>query len=195
MCKSTASKVEVPQNILKNLKAFSEAQKLKKAVLTYIATQLSEKELAPLRAMFKTLDANGDGKLSHKEIQKGLKGRADEKELTSLMIAVDTDNSGYIEYNEFLAAAMGEQLCHYKERLQQAFSLFDKDKSGKISVKELRRIIKKELGEEETGFWNDVVQGADKNGDGEIDFIEFLDIMNKMSSSSKAAKKSSPTKK
>ena len=176
-CKQTTPKVEVTANVVKNLKAFQGAQKLKKAVLTYIATRLSEKELAPLRAMFKTLDLDGDGKLSYEEVKEGLKGRADEKELTELMVAIDTDHNGFIEYNEFLAAAMGEELSFYKERLQQAFSLFDKDHSGKISLKELKRIIKKEFGEEDT-YWIKMIQDADTNGDGELDFSEFLEIMN-----------------
>lgn len=85
--------------VVANLQKFQSAQKLKKAVLTYIATQLSEKELAPLRDMFRSLDKNGDGRLSHEEIKQGLKGRADEKSLIDLMVAIDTDNNGYIEYN------------------------------------------------------------------------------------------------
>lgn len=176
-CKKAPFKAEMTADIVKNLKAFQGAQKLKKAVLTYIATRLSEKEIAPLRAMFKSLDENGDGKLSYEEIKKGLKGRTNEEELTELMMAIDTDNNGYIEYNEFLAAAMGEQLSYYKERLQQAFSLFDKDSSGKISLKELKRIIKKEMGDEEE-HWVKMIQDADINGDGELDFYEFLEIMN-----------------
>ena len=98
-CKEFSGIAVVTAPIVKNLKAFKNSQKLKKAVLTYIATQLSEKELAPLRTLFKSLDSNGDGRLSYKEIKQGLKGRADEQELVSLMISIDTDNSGFIEYN------------------------------------------------------------------------------------------------
>ena len=159
------------------LKLFQGAQKLKKAVLTYIATRLSEKELAPLRTIFKSLDKNGDGKLSQEEIQMGLHGRADAKELTELMLAIDTDNNGYIEYNEFLAAAMGEQLSNYRERLKQAFSLIDTDHSGKISVKELKRILKKELGEDDE-LWQKIINDAEVNGDWELDFCAILEIMN-----------------
>jgi len=180
--KSFSSKVEIPTEIISNLKAFRGAQRLKKAVLTYIATQLSEKEIGPLRTLFKALDKNGDGKLSHLEIQEGLKGRADEKELTSLIIAIDTDNSGFIEYNEFLAAAIGEHCASYKERLQNAFDLIDKDKSGKISVKELKKIIKNEFKADEADFWNKIIMDADYNKDGELDFNEFLMIMNTVAS-------------
>ena len=135
-CKTKGLKLEVSPDIVNNLKLFQGAQKLKKAVLTYIATRLSEKELAPLRTIFKSLDKNGDGKLSQEEIQMGLHGRADAKELTELMLAIDTDNNGYIEYNEFLAAAMGEQLSNYRERLKQAFSLIDTDQIGRASCRE-----------------------------------------------------------
>ena len=188
LCKDTCSRIAVPYEVIINLRAFKGAQKLKKAVFTYLATQLSQKELSPLRALFKALDANNDGKLSYKEIEDGLKGRADEKELIELIIAVDTDHSGFIEYNgtsalansciEFLAAAMGSDIGYYKERLQGAFSIFDKDKSGKISVRELKKLIKQQLNSKDSDYWSKIIQNADKNGDGELDFFEFLEIMN-----------------
>ena len=66
----------------------------------------------------------------------------------------------------------------------EAFNLFDRDKSGKISTKELKRIIKQELSESETDAWSKMVESADKNGDGELDFIEFLEVMNKVNAGS-----------
>ncbi len=101
-CKESLKKIEVSPAVIKSLRSFRSAQKLKKAVLTYIATQLSEKEIAPLRALFKSLDTNGDGRLSREEVRQGLKGRADESELAALIISIDTDGSGYIEYNGIL---------------------------------------------------------------------------------------------
>jgi len=91
--------VEVTPILTKNLKVFRGAQKVKKAVLTYLATQLSEKEIEPLKKLFVSLDENGDGRLSREEIQKGFKGRQDEKELIEIMTAMDTDGSGFIDYN------------------------------------------------------------------------------------------------
>ncbi len=81
---------------------------------------------------------------------------------------------------------MGEELYHYKDRLQDAFNLFDKDKSGKISVKELKRIIKSELGGPDSDLWTTIVEGVDKNGDGELDFLEFQEVMNRVNEASKA---------
>lgn len=90
---------DLPPIILKNLKVFRGAQKVKKAVLTYIATQLSEKEIEPLKKLFFLLDKNGDGRLSLEEIHTGFKGKPDEKEFIDIMVSMDTDKSGFIDYN------------------------------------------------------------------------------------------------
>lgn len=79
---------------------------------------------------------------------------------------------------------MGEELYHYKDRLQDAFNLFDKDKSGKISVKELKKIIKQELGQSETDLWTSIVEDVDQNGDGELDFREFQEVMSRVKATS-----------
>lgn len=127
--------------LTKNLKTFKGAQKVKKAVLTYLATQLSEKEIEPMKKLFLSIDANGDGRLSREEIQAGFKGRSDEKELLEIMAAMDTDGSGFIDYNgkkhignilEFIAAAIGEEIYLNKDKLQQAFNMLIK--YGRVNI-------------------------------------------------------------
>jgi calcium-dependent protein kinase len=51
---------------------------------------------------------------------------------------VDTDNSGYIEYNEFITSTVEKNTMLTKQNLEQAFNAFDKDKSGSISVSEVK---------------------------------------------------------
>ena len=52
------------------------------------------------------------------------------------------DNSGSIDYGEFLAATMHLNRIEQEETLFQAFCHFDKDKSGFISVDELQQACK-----------------------------------------------------
>ena len=92
-------KVELPTIVTKQLKIFKGAQRVKKAILTYMATQLSEKEMEPLRKLFTGLDKNGDGVLSLEEITEGVKGRPDERELKDIIRSMDTDGNGTIDYN------------------------------------------------------------------------------------------------
>ena len=168
---------KMPSKLMENLKSFKNAKNLKKAVLTFIATQLSSKEVEPLRTIFNSLDKNRDGKLSCKEIKEGLKGHVNENDLITIMKNIDTDKNGYVEYNEFLSAAMGEEISHYETRLESAFNLIDRDGNGKISVRELKSMLKGDVNKTEADFWINIIKEADKNGDGELDFEEFMAIM------------------
>ena len=61
----------------------------------------------------------------------------------------------------------------------KAFKLFDNDNTGKISFKNLKRVAL-ELGESLTNEeLQEMVDEADRDGDGEIDEEEFLRVMRK----------------
>jgi len=102
---------------------------------------------------------------------------AAEIKVNEIFNEVDADHNNLLEYTEFVAASIGKDVLLTKSRLQQAFNLFDKDKSGKISSKELRAQLggEKKFNEQ---IWTSLIVEVDKNGDGEVDFQEFCDMMN-----------------
>ena len=55
--------------------------------------------------------------------------------------SVDTDQSGYIEYSEFVMATINEKKLLSTERLQAAFKMFDKDNSGNITPAEIKSVL------------------------------------------------------
>ena len=55
--------------------------------------------------------------------------------------SVDTDKSGFIDYSEFVVAAMAENQLTTNEKMQAAFKMFDKDGSGIISGDEIREVL------------------------------------------------------
>ena len=66
-----------------------------------------------------------------------------------------------------------------KEEILKAFRLFDDDETGKISFKNLKRVAK-ELGENLTDEeLQEMIDEADRDGDGEVNEDEFLRIMKK----------------
>ena len=162
---------------LSNLKGFNGASKLKDAIHTFIATQIAtQADLKDLREAFQTLDKNGDGRVSREELltkyRETMSSASAEKEVADIMTQVDTNNSGFIDYTEFLTASLSKSRHLSQENLETTFSLFDKDGSGKISAEELRGMLEGSAaaGDQQ---WKKVIGEVDRNGDGEIDMKEF----------------------
>lgn len=131
---------------LSNLKTFRADQKLKQATFAFIASQLLTKnEKENLAKIFKAIDKNGDGKLSKEEITEGYDQffgkNMDKNDIEKMFDSVDIDKSGFIDYSEFVVAAMNEKNLLTNEKLQSAFKMFDKDGSGFISAEEIKEIL------------------------------------------------------
>jgi centrin-2/centrin-1 len=102
------------------------------------------------------------------------------EEIKKLISEVERDESGAIDFSAFLqimTIKMSER--DSKEEILKAFKLFDDDDTGKISFNNLKRVAK-ELGETLTDEeLQEMIDEADKDGDGEVSESEFLRIMKK----------------
>ena len=69
------------------------------------------------------------------------------QEVLNLMKEYDRDNTGQIEYHDFLEI-MTHKISERDpvEEILKAFKLFDEDNTGRISLRNLRRVAR-ELGE------------------------------------------------
>lgn len=166
---------------LDNLKGFRADQTLKAATYAFIASQLlSKQEKDNLARVFKAFDKNGDGKLSMEEVKTGYiehYGRVmSDEEVEKMFSAVDSDNSGYIDYSEFVVAAMNEKQLTTNDKLQAAFKMFDKDGSGVISADEIKDVLGFG-GNLDKAAIDQIMKQVDENGDGEISFEEFVTMM------------------
>lgn len=101
-----------------------------------------------------------------------------EEQVNEMFSSVDIDNSGYIDYSEFIVATMNEKNLFSEKKLKAAFKMFDKDDSGFISKDEVKESLQKvqQLSESDIDL---VISQVDENGDGEISFEEFKIIMTK----------------
>jgi calcium-dependent protein kinase len=163
---------------LQAMKNYSYSNKFKKAVLTFIASRLKDDEIHNLRDIFFTLDKNSDGTLTFEEMKEGCKILKSDLNIEEIFSSIDTDKSGSINYTEFLAATIDKKIYLQNERLFEAFKSFDKDGSGKISVKEIANIINAQG--EDFSTLEQSVKKFDLNGDGEIDWEEFLNMMDNL---------------
>jgi calcium-dependent protein kinase len=171
-------------NIMSNLKNFKAEHKFQQAVYTYITHNLvAKEEIEGLRKIFKQLDADGNGKISKDELQRGFQESIGsilgELEMKALMKSIDQDNNGYIEYEEFIQAALGSKALLTHDNLIQAFNVFDIDKSGDITTEEFRKIIGGEEGVDDGEFQAFLKQIDLKSGES-MTFEKFKSLMKKM---------------
>lgn len=57
------------------------------------------------------------------------------------MKSADTDNSGEINYTEFIAATIDANVFMRGDYLRTAFEMFDADGSGKIDNEEVKALL------------------------------------------------------
>ena len=152
---------------------------LKKLSLLFIASRLEENEIKDLKDIFYAFDQDKDGQISLKELQDGFmqlkSSHLNEKEILNLFKSIDVNKNNRIDYTEFLAATISEKNYIRRERLFEAFCILDKDNDGKISKEELMEVLKTEKKQEKE--IEKYIKMVDTNGDGTIDYTEFLQLM------------------
>lgn len=172
--------------IVMSIKNFRAEKKLQQASLSYIVHNLtSSEDCKELRNIFIAFDLNGDGRLTKDELIQGMcqvmtKGEA-EYVIENIMNMIDIDKSGYIEYEEFLRAAIKKEKILSRDNIRHAFNMFDKDKSGYISKLELKEILGSGKNSNmKDDVWISMVNEIDDNSDGMISYEEFCEMMNKL---------------
>ncbi|CAO2820172.1 unnamed protein product [Amaranthus hypochondriacus] len=134
-----------------------------------------------LEHVFKKFDVNGDGKISSSELGSlmgSLGQEVTKEEIDSMIREVDSDGDGFIDINEFIALnTKGIDSDEILHNLKEAFSIYDADGNGKITVEELQMVMKS-LGDDfSLGECRKMINGVDRDGDGTINFDEFKAMM------------------
>jgi calmodulin len=133
---------------------------------------LTEEQIAEFKEAFQIFDKDGDGSITTKElgtVMRSLGQNPSEEELQKMIEEVDKDGSGTIDFKEFLtlmARKMND--TDTEEELIDAF---------KVSAHELRFVMTtagEQLTNEEI---DEMIREADIDGDGYIDYEEFVRMM------------------
>lgn len=137
----------------------------------------SVQELKILKDKFSAFDKKGDGRMSSAEIgalMNSLGYDMSKAQLQILLYLIDNDDTGTIEFNEFVQTMALEKQGKFVEVItKRTFSLFDGNNSGKISASEIRNVLANwgmKLSYEEI---DREIRRVDINGDGMLSYKEF----------------------
>ena len=174
--------------LLNNLTKYRSDNILRCAVIAYLvhnSTQLNQAHEAI--KLFNKIDKNGDGKISKEELYSGfqqlLKLSEDElkNQVDTAFANIDTDHNDYIEYEEFVRAAIDKEYFLSNEFLKFAFNYFDRDHNGNITLEEIKNLFcqndNNKYSQEAQKQLKKCFKEIDVNGDGELSFDEFVLMM------------------
>jgi len=187
--------------LVSRLRAFISHNKLKKLALQVIAQNISDEHIEDLKRTFVAIDGDNSGSLQVDEIEAAIHESAMESgaaaELTGILHDMAAGSDGEVNYTQFLGATIDRRYYLQEGALRAAFACFDADGDGVINREELATVlgcadtddmatIKGSIGEQLRTVIGDgheldqILKEVDKDGDGEINFDEFMSMMQNM---------------
>lgn len=171
----------LPQVVIDNITRFTNAKEMRQAALMYIACKLNEDELHGLKEIFRQIDKDGDGIITCDELQSAIINSTSipNRRLDFIVKGIDMNRNGIIDYREFIASCLGRQTYRNISKARNAFKHFDLDNNGYITADELKQVLlqNEEFNLESLANVENIVIDADINGDGRIDYTEFLALL------------------
>uniref|UniRef100_A0A8D0GPT7 Calglandulin n=1 Tax=Sphenodon punctatus TaxID=8508 RepID=A0A8D0GPT7_SPHPU len=146
------------------------------------AIALTPEQITEYKGIFEMFDEEGNGMVKTDELERlmSLIGiNPTKRELVTMAKDVDKDNKGTFNCDSFLVL-MGiyhEKSKNQDEELRAAFKVFDQEHKGYIDWNTLKYVLMnagEPLNEQDAEM---MMKEADKDGDGTIDYEEFVAMM------------------
>jgi calcium-dependent protein kinase len=168
-----------------NIRKFNAKQKFPQATIVFLVGHLYIKDMVrDLRNIYKELDEKGNDTLTYVEIRKGIvqyyqNEMIAEKEMEEILMKIDQDSDGYIEYEEFIRSSANLDLLQIEQNLKMAFNALNKDGSGILSQGEIKEALGFiECSEKDEKRMKNIISEIDIKGD--ISFQEFIELIVKV---------------
>jgi Ca2+-binding EF-hand superfamily protein len=161
----------------------------------YLQRRKDAKQDRKIRKIFDKTDKDNNGLLSLEELREYLasilKVTPGDEEMTDFISLYDKDGNEELDFDEFksmmtryngLAAFKTPKLMNSREaRVLEAFLEFDRDGDGFITCSEILSTLREIYGQDvEESEAVHMMEMADKNGDGVVDYEEFKLIIGKI---------------
>mmetsp|Transcript_24217 Transcript_24217/g.48164 ORF Transcript_24217/g.48164 Transcript_24217/m.48164 type:complete len:160 (-) Transcript_24217:76-555(-) len=146
-----------------------------------LAGSITEEQIEEFKDAFSLFDRDGDGTITTAElgtVMRSLGQSVTESDLKDMISEVDADNSGALDFAEFLTMMVRKiRGVDVEKEIASAFRSFDQDGSGTIDAPELEKILRdidEKLTPEDI---QNMMAEADVDGDGQINYTEFANML------------------
>ena len=167
-------KLDLKKEDVLALKRFSKYSRLKQIGLVVMAHFADRDMVQNVVRTFASVDEDSSGRIDEQELVDELK-RYDvgEEEAKMIFHNIDQDSSGSVRFSEFLAPMLEDHVST-KAACREVFNLMDSEKRGFITREYFRKMVD---GLVSTEMIEKIMEEADSDGDGKIDFEEFANTM------------------
>jgi calcium-dependent protein kinase len=164
---------DVDQGIANALSNFGQASHFRRACMSMMAWSLTNEERKQVRDAFIEIDTDRSGTITISEFKTVLQDKyhIDDEHVASAFASLDTSHADEIHYSEFLAAMVSSRIQVHDDLLKQTFKRFDTHNHGYITRDDLREVLGQVYEGEDVAK---LVNEADPNHDGKIDYEEFI---------------------
>jgi calcium-dependent protein kinase len=176
------------KELLNNIKSYNPGFVLQQAALGFLVHNNPQlQDIVDASKLFNLIDSNNDGIIVKSEFFDGLKLMLNLKEnavnslkddIDKVFKVLDSDDNGYLEYGEFVRAAINRRHFINDNYLKFAFNHFDTTKTGNINVNRIKEVFGKYRDDALEGeVFSKIIADVDLNGDGIISYREFETVM------------------
>jgi len=174
-------KAPLDADVRKSMKHFQRNCQLQSEILLVLKNckYLSSHQEDAVKKTFKMMDLDGDGRISVDELYQAL--HKVDPDLTrddcaTIMISVDANSNGVLEFDELLSSRINRKLISKEERLRKVFKCLDVDGSKTLTPAEIQGALMSIHPNISLEECKKLMNDADSNNDGVIDYEEWLSI-------------------
>lgn len=140
---------------------------------------MKKEDIQEIRNLFLYLDTKGDGRLTYKEITTGFKKCKgyNEKDILKVLKFIDVSKSGAIDFQEFIGACSNKTALLSEDNMKNAFILFAKDETKDYILPSEFKSILGLQSKFNDNTWDEIIKAVDANGDNQIEYDEFKEMM------------------
>ena len=151
-------------------------------VRDYRRPGISDAKIYEIKETFDLFDEDGLGIITPKNLKDAMVSLGFEPKpptVYQMISGLDSNGSGAIDFDEFLDMMTTNEDKDMRDDIDKVFRLFDDDKKGLLSIKNLRR-VSRELGENISDEeLIEMIERADSDKDGLVTMDDFYRILTK----------------